>query len=49
LSDFAYRVSIGWWMFALAALIAVMEAMITLRSQAIRAALANPVKALRSE
>jgi putative ABC transport system permease protein len=49
LQAFAYRVEIRWWMFALAGSIAVIIAMITVSFQAIRAAIANPVKSLRTE
>ncbi|WP_121355034.1 ABC transporter permease [Flavisolibacter nicotianae] len=49
LQDFAYRTAIGWWIFALAAIMAVVIALLTVGSQAIRAALANPVKNLRTE
>jgi putative ABC transport system permease protein len=49
LSDFAYRVDIQWWMFALAGLSAVLVACLTLAFQAVKAALADPVKSLRSE
>jgi putative ABC transport system permease protein len=49
LQDFAYRISIGWWMFILAGLIAIVIAMITVSFQAIKAAIANPVKSLRTE
>ncbi len=49
LQDFAYRITIEWWMFALAGLIAVVIALLTVSFQAIKAALANPVKSLRSE
>ena len=49
LNDFAYRVDIQWWMFALAGLTALLIAMITVSWQAIRAALANPVNSLRDE
>jgi putative ABC transport system permease protein len=49
LQAFAYRVDISWWMFALAGCIAVIIAMITISFQAIRAAIANPVRALRTE
>jgi putative ABC transport system permease protein len=47
--DFAYRIGISWWVFALAGLIAIVIAMITVSFQAIRAAVANPVKSLRTE
>ena len=49
LGNFAYRISIQWWVFALAGGIAVFIALLTVSSQAIAAALANPVKSLRSE
>ena len=49
LKDFAYRIDINWWMFALAGLIALFIAIVTVSFQAIKAAVANPVKALRSE
>jgi putative ABC transport system permease protein len=49
LEAFAYRISISWWMFAIAGLCAMTIAMITVSLQAIRAAISNPVKALRSE
>jgi len=49
LSDFAYRIDIQWWMFVLASLIALTIAFLTVSFQSIRAALANPVKSLRSE
>jgi len=49
LQDFAYRINIGWWVFAIAAGAAIVIALITVSFQAIRAALANPVKSLRTE
>jgi putative ABC transport system permease protein len=49
LQDFVYRISIGWWVFAAAAAIALLIALITISSQAIKAAIANPVKSLRTE
>ena len=49
LEDFAYRINIGWWIFLAAAVIALLIALITVSSQAIKAALANPVKSLRTE
>jgi len=49
LGDFAYRISIQWWVFLLAGVLAAVVALITISFQAIRAALANPVKSLRSE
>ena len=49
LESFAYRMTTHWWVFASAGLIAMSIALITLSFQAIKAALANPVKSLRSE
>jgi putative ABC transport system permease protein len=49
LQDFAYRVSIGWWIFVVAGSLAVIIAFITIGFQAIRAGIANPVKSLRTE
>jgi putative ABC transport system permease protein len=49
LQDFAYRISIGWWVFLAAAVIALLIALVTVSVQAVRAALANPVKSLRTE
>ena len=49
LQEFVYRASISWWVLALAGLIAVAVAMITISFKAIRAAIANPVESLRSE
>ncbi|AKD56602.1 ABC transporter permease [Spirosoma radiotolerans] len=48
LQDFAYRIDIEWWMFALAGLLAVGIAQLTVSFQSIKAALMNPVKSLRS-
>ena len=47
--NFAYRIDISWWMFALAGGIALMIGLLTVRWQAIRAATAKPVDALRYE
>lgn len=49
LQDFVYRISIQWWMFALAGFGALAIALITVSYQAIKAAWSNPVKSLRSE
>lgn len=49
LEDFAYRVNIGWWVFAVAGIVALLIAILTVSFQAIRAAIANPVKSLRTE
>jgi putative ABC transport system permease protein len=49
LADFAYRVDVQWWIFALAGAGALAIAFLTVSYQSIKAALANPVKSLRSE
>ena len=49
LHDFAYRITIGWGLFALTGMLAVLVALVTISFQAISAALANPVKSLRTE
>jgi putative ABC transport system permease protein len=49
LADFAYRITISWWIFALAGVSAIGIALITVGWQSIKAAVANPVKSLRSE
>ncbi|MBC7891945.1 MAG: ABC transporter permease, partial [Sphingobacteriaceae bacterium] len=49
LENFAYKISIGWWVFALSGLLAVGIALLTVSFQSIRAALMNPVKSLKSE
>jgi len=49
LQAFVYRINISWWMFALAGLLAILIALFTVSFQAIKAALVNPVKSLRSE
>ncbi|RAK02818.1 putative ABC transport system permease protein [Larkinella arboricola] len=49
LNDFAYKISIEWWMFALAGGLAVVVALLTVSFQSVKAALANPVTSLRSE
>jgi len=49
LQDFAYRIDIGWWVFTLAAGLALAIALLTVSTQAIRAALANPIEALKYE
>ncbi len=49
LKDFPYKVSIGWWVFGLATIIALVIALLTVSFQAIKAAIANPVKSLRTE
>ncbi len=49
LQDFAYRISISWWVFAGAGIFALIIALLTISSQAIRAATANPAKSIKSE
>lgn len=49
LQDFAYRIDIKWWVFVIAAIIAVVIAFVTISFQTIKAALSNPVKNLRTE
>lgn len=49
LEDFAYRVAISWWIFAVAGALALAIAILTVSLQAIKAAMANPVKSLRTE
>ncbi|MEO5783153.1 MAG: ABC transporter permease [Ginsengibacter sp.] len=49
LQDFAYRINISWWIFIVAGVVAVLIALITVSFKAIKAAIANPVKNLRTE
>jgi putative ABC transport system permease protein len=49
LQDFAYRINISWWVFGIAGMLALLIALSTIGYQAIKAAIANPVKSLRSE
>ena len=49
LEDFAYKINISWWVFVLAGAVALLIALITVSFQAIKAAIANPVKSLRTE
>ena len=49
LEDFAYRTSLSWWIFIVAGLLAMIIAVATISFQAIKAALTNPVKSLRTE
>lgn len=49
IQDFAYRIDIDWWVFVLSGLIAILIALLTVSSQAVRAALMNPVDSLKSE
>jgi putative ABC transport system permease protein len=49
LQGFAYRTSMTWWIFAAAGLLSIVIALLTVGFQALKAALANPIKSLRSE
>jgi len=49
LENYPYRISLSWWLFASSGIIVVMVALVTVSFQAIKAAVANPVKSLRSE
>jgi putative ABC transport system permease protein len=49
LEDFTYRAPIGWWIFALAGIVAIVIALVTVSFQSIKAAIANPIKALKTE
>jgi ABC-type antimicrobial peptide transport system permease subunit len=49
LQEFAYRIHIEWWIFVLAGVVALVIALLTVSFQAIKAAVANPVKSLRTE
>ncbi|HEY6978639.1 MAG TPA: FtsX-like permease family protein, partial [Chitinophagaceae bacterium] len=49
LQDFAYRINISWWIFIAAGLLALIIALLTISFQSIKAAVANPVKSLRTE
>lgn len=49
LQDLNYRIGIAWWIFVLAGAISLLLAISTVSSQAIRAAMSNPVKSLKRE
>jgi putative ABC transport system permease protein len=49
LQGFAYKVDLAWWVFAVAAIVAIVIAALSVSFQAIKAALMNPVRSLRSE
>jgi putative ABC transport system permease protein len=48
LQNYAYRISISWWIFALAAVITIVLTLLTVGFQALKAAMANPVKSIQS-
>ncbi len=49
LNDFAYRINIEWWVFVVAGIIALLIALVTVSIKSVKAAIANPVKSLRTE
>jgi putative ABC transport system permease protein len=49
LANFAYRISIHWWVFALAGIVTLLIAFVTISLQAVKTAMTNPVKNLRTE
>jgi len=49
LQDFAFRIDLSWWIFAITGIVSLLIALFTLSFQAIRAALSNPVKSIRTE
>ena len=49
LENYPYRIDLSWWMFASAVILVILIALITVSFQAIKAAIANPVKSLRTE
>jgi putative ABC transport system permease protein len=49
LQDFTYRITLSWWMFATAGVLAIIIALATVSFQSIKAALMNPVKSLKAE
>ena len=49
LQNYAYRIQISWWMFLIAGILALLIALMTVSYQTIKAAIANPVKSLRTE
>lgn len=49
LQEFEYKINLGWWMFVLAAFLALAIALLTVSSQALKAAITNPIKSLRTE
>ncbi|MGC1471335.1 MAG: ABC transporter permease [Psychroserpens sp.] len=49
LQDYAYRIDINWWIFVMAGVVAILIAIVTVSFQAIKAAVANPIKSLKTE
>jgi putative ABC transport system permease protein len=48
LQNYAYKVAISWWMFVIAGIAAIVIALVTVSFHAVKSALANPVKSLRT-
>jgi len=49
LQQYSYRINIQWWVFIMAGVLAIVIALGTISFQSVKAALANPIKSLRSE
>jgi putative ABC transport system permease protein len=49
LQEYAYHIDVQWWVFVIAGILALCIALVTVSYQAIKAAIANPVKSLRTE
>jgi putative ABC transport system permease protein len=49
LEEYAFHIEVKWWVFALAGIMATGIALLTVSYQAVKAALANPVKILKSD
>ncbi|HYJ64896.1 MAG TPA: hypothetical protein VEV62_14205, partial [Parafilimonas sp.] len=49
LQNFPYRIAVSWWLFASSGILVMLIALITVSFQSIKAAIANPVKSLRTE
>jgi ABC-type antimicrobial peptide transport system permease subunit len=49
LQDYVYRINVSWWLFAAGGLVAIIIALATISFQAIKAAIANPVRSLKTE
>jgi putative ABC transport system permease protein len=49
LENYEYRLTVSWWMFVMAGVLAILIALVTVSFQAIKSARANPVKSLRAE
>ena len=49
LQGYSYRINVQWWVFVMAGMLSVVVSLITVSFQAVKAAIANPVKSLRTE